>query len=292
MYVSDKMNSFSYDFSSNEEHPLYTPSGYYSIGLGAAWKGLSGSLTVYNYKKDENRADTKSYDFQFHYYKRTFVFDIIAQNYKGLYLEEDTKKPSGMAPERPDINIVKLGLFSQYIFNNNKFSYRAAFSQSEHQIRSAGSLLVGGEAYYTLVEADSSFIQNYPTEGKPRVRGFQIGPNIGYAYTCVIKKRCFITGALSVGVNIGFADANYYKIKKTEINPSIFPRVSAGYNADDWSLNLSYVNNKIFISRIEDTKISLNSGDLQLSFVKRFNLNFRPKFLEEAPTKVKKIIGY
>jgi hypothetical protein len=268
------------------------PSGYYSVGLGAAWKGLSGSLTVYNYQKDKNRADKKSYDFQLHYYKRTFVFDIIAQNYKGLYLEEDTRNPSGMAPERPDINITKFGLFSQYIFNNNKFSYRAAFSQNERQVRSAGSLLVGAEAYYTLVEADSSFIQNVSTEGKPKVKGYQIGPNIGYAYTCVIKKRCYVTAALSLGLNIGFAEANYYNIKKTEINPSIFPRISAGYNADDWSLTFSYVNNKVFISRVEDTQISLNSGNLQLSFVKRFDFNYRPKFLEEAPTAVKKVIGY
>ncbi len=289
IYLSNNYSLLTYDSPTLGDGFAFFPTGYLSIGIGAGWRGLSGSINCYTFKR-KNEEHTKATDFQIHYYKRKFVFDLFIQDYTGLYLRNNNENSSNY-PFYKDIKLKKYGAYSQYMFNGNRFSYRAAFSQNEKQKRSVGSFLLGGGIYYSEVKADSVSLFRQSKIANPEVSGFQLGPSCGYAYTWVFKKNYFITGSMSVGINVAFEKANYAE-EKTSIYPTLFPRFSAGYNDDSWSINLSYINDLIYASAFDGARMSLNTGNIQLSFVKHIDFNYHPKFLDDSPKIVKQAIGY
>jgi hypothetical protein len=248
----------------------YIPNTPASIGLGFSWKNAAFSLSYgygFDFLRDKKLGRTKSVDFQFHNYGRMFAFDIFIQNYKGFYVEEDDKTIRVC----PDVKMYNYGLFSQYVFNHKKFSYKAAFDRSEKQLRSAGSLLVGAGIYFTSIESDSSFI----VQEKNFVRSFQFGVSAGYAYTWVIRTNWFINLSTTVGIHFGSEKLNRFGKQKPEISPTVFPRISTGYAKHSWSLDLSYLANILFPSFSENKAIGILSGSGRITFTKRFNSIFQ-----------------
>ncbi|MCA1918943.1 MAG: hypothetical protein LDL38_06050, partial [Flavobacterium piscis] len=68
---------------------------------------------------------------------------------------------------------------------------------------------------------------------------------------------------------------NDFGKQKIEIYPTFFPRISVGYNKENWSLGLSYINNLIFssFSGNDTNNIALSSGNLQIGYIWRLNSN-------------------
>ena len=54
------------------------------------------------------------------------------------------------------------------------------------------------------------------------------------------------------------------------VYPTAIPRFSIGYNGKGWSCYIHYGNNLIYTYYSSDFKMALSSGEIQLSFVKRF----------------------
>jgi len=272
-YFIDKYTTLSHQIG-EEDEILYRPNAPFGLGLGISYKGISISGAYgFDFMRDKNRGKTKSIDFQYHYYSRKFVFDFFFQNYKRFYNEYSTEKYILY----PDIKIKQYGGFGQFVFNGKKFSYKAAFAQDEKQLKSAGSILLGVGVYYNQLTSDSTFTLR---EGN-KFDNFQFGVNGGYAYTWAINKRVFISTSLTVGVNFGAE--GFDKLGKKEewrVYPTFFPRFSAGYNHDDWSLGLSYVNNRVYILFSEQSKMAFDTGAIQFTFIKRINT---------APAVLKKI---
>lgn len=82
---------------------------------------------------------------------------------------------------------------------------------------------------------------------------------------------------MSVGFNMGVENTTNFK--KVEISPSAFPRVSAGYNAEDWSIGLSAVINQIYVTNSKSLKMIFDTGNIQVSYIKRFDI--APKFIKK-----------
>ncbi|WP_306349756.1 DUF4421 domain-containing protein [Flavobacterium sp. '19STA2R22 D10 B1'] len=256
IYLAKKYTSLRYDGKDITEN--YLPNTPINIGIGLSWKGFGLSISHgFNFLRDTKRGKTRALDLQYHYYGRKLVLDFFGQNYKGLYLENGNEGKS--LEIFPDVQLVQIGVFGQYVFNGNKFSYRAAFDQSERQLKSAGSLLVGGGVYYNRI------LINDETDTKRS--SYQFGPNVGYAYNQVIRKDFYVSGSLSFGVN-GGVDENSSKLN---YYPNVFGRFSTGYNAESWSVNFSYVDNRLYIMYIESDPVSMSTGKFQLIFVKRFD---------------------
>src|SRR5690606_28091376 len=125
-------------------------------------------------------------------YPRKLVLDLFGQFYKGYYLAPEGR---GALPDenfyvRPDLKVTKLGVSAQYVFNHEKFSYRASFLQNEWQQKSAGTFLAGFEVYGGGATADSTIVPGMLIEDESRnfeaLRFFEFGPNAGYAYTLVV----------------------------------------------------------------------------------------------------------
>ncbi|MCC8174401.1 MAG: DUF4421 domain-containing protein [Odoribacter sp.] len=194
---------------------------------------------------------------------------LYGHNYKGYFTNNKDKNTQNRT--RYDMRIAKFGLIGQYFFNNNRFSPRAAFNQSERQKKSAGSLIVGGGFYITRISADSIEIINEST----RKTNFHIAPSVGYAYSFIFKRNFHITASLSLAADLEIKNPK----GKVDLNPIIMPRLSGGYNVDKWGLNLSYDGNRMYLLLSSKDRVALRSGVTQLTYTRRFN--YRPKLFEK-----------
>ncbi|WP_255680810.1 DUF4421 family protein [Flavobacterium pisciphilum] len=249
----------------------FMPNTPMNLGFGVSINNTIINLSYgygLNFMKDKEKGKTKALDFQIHNYGRKFIIDLFIQKYRGFYTADDNDKNIELYP---DINIQQYGAFGQYVFNNKKFSYKAAFNQNERQLKSAGSFLLGGGVYFTKIGSDSSFVH----KTKNSLRNFQFGVSGGYAYTWAINEKWFASGSATMGANFGTERINDFGKKKIEIYPTFFPRMAIGYNKEKWSLGLSYVNNLIFSSFTDNnnSNIGLSSGNFQIAYIWRLDSN-------------------
>lgn len=93
------------------------------------------------------------------------------------------------------VNVRTLIADGYYLFNGKHFSYAAAYDQSVIQLRSAGSLLVGGMYYYSHMNysqpRNAYFINVMNDIG--RVKQWQGSIGVGYAYNFVPAKGWLIS---------------------------------------------------------------------------------------------------
>lgn len=282
--LGDERNGFQLDYKPNS--PLI-------LGIGANY-GILGLNIGFNFpfinNDDHKYGKTDYLDLQTHIYLRPLVLDIYAQYYKG-YNQRDpndwyTDWPQyDTLPMRSDLQSISIGLNGQYIFNNKKFSYRAAFVQNEWQKKSAGSFLAGGNIFFVDTQGDSSLVP----PGGPDSSFFEglhfsqyrfINGSLiaGYAHTFVVKQHFFLTMSLVGGLGGGGSWA--YTSEEAEVDRSGFTlagnfsgRVAAGYNSRKVYVGVSYLG--ILIrnqSPVPKTWLGYNTGMFRFNLVYRFRL--------------------
>lgn len=291
LYASRKYNYYDLKDNRLKKELLYRPNTGTNLGFGVNYKFI-GLNIGFNFPFVNNRhakyGDTKYIDLQAHLYLRKFVVDFYGQSYEGYYQAE--RKPSvfnssqqGLIALRPDLENQNLGLSVQYIFNDERFSYRAAYLQNEYQKRSAGSLIVGAEAFAWQMKADSALIPSSYVEGFFDDEPFRhssavsLAVNIGYAHTFVILKHFFITASLSAagGVNhSGFRYGDGHPRMRAfgwQLNNTV--RFATGYNSRRWFAGLHYVDMMTrSASPIPKTYQNFGAGNMRFSVVRRFTL--------------------
>lgn len=265
-------------FISNNAIEVYGNSKYYkpnnplNIGVGLSVKNtLLNARMAYGVialRDKEKFGQSKVIDIQVHRYSRRFVMDVFVQRYKGFFHHMPRERKVELSPS---LSVMQLGLEGAYLFNGNKFSARAAFEQSEQQLISAGSFIVGGGAYkYKMNLGDS-----VPTESR-MVNNLQLGFNGGYAYSCVLGTHWLLSGMATVGVNFGNEPA---LIKKAKINlyPTALTRMAASYRQPRWATALLVLVHNKSIYPFEYRKLNLTSVNLELSYVRHLNHFFKSK---------------
>ncbi|GEP93768.1 DUF4421 domain-containing protein [Chitinophaga cymbidii] len=291
VYGSRKYNYYDLKDRDPKKELLYRPNTGTNLGFGANYKFV-GLNIGFNFPFINNRHDkygeTKYLDLQAHLYLRKFVVDFYGQYYKGYY--EAERKPSafnsvqqGLIALRPDLENKNIGLSFQYIFNDERFSYRAAYLQNEYQKRSAGSLIVGAEAFAWQMRGDSALIPSNYTEGffddEPFTQSgaVSLAMNIGYAHTFVILRHFFITASLSAAGGISHSGFRYDDGRPRmrgfgwQLNNTV--RFAAGYNARRWFAGLHYVDMMTRSrSPIPGAHQNFGAGNMRFSVVRRFTL--------------------
>jgi hypothetical protein len=246
------------DFISIHENKTdYKPNNPMQLGVGAAIKNsilnLSYGFNIGSRLKEE-LPRTKSIDFQLHHYNRKYLIDLYLQNYEGFYSDLWELK------FYPEMQILQIGAEGAYIFNGERFSARAAFAQTERQVRSAGSFIIGAGNYYFRAKTETAEM-NY----------LQFGGNFGYAYSYVINAHWFLSGALTGGVYLNYLTDK----KKAGASFNTLARLSVGYNTDNWCVSVLLMDNM----HLFQNDLRFNSGSLQLVFVRRFDrIPFIDKF--------------
>ncbi len=276
----------------------YRPNSSYNIGVGVTYKGITVNLAYgfgfLGFLNPSRELGVTTYlDLQTHMYGRKWLVDVMAQVYKGFYASpKGTGTTDGSYYLRSDLNVNEFGGSVQYVFNNRKFSYRAAFLQNEWQKKSAGTFLLGAEAYYGTVNGDSSIIPIHVHEATAerdikQFRHYKFGPSVGYAYTLVIKKHFFATASLSGNVAVG----NSTTVGKADgeennfsIIPSGFLRVALGYNSERWAASALYTSNNVSANPGSAIRSVLNATSIRLNVVYRFAA---PKGVKKLVRKVK-----
>lgn len=270
----------------------YRPNANNNVGFGFNYKWLGVNIAVnlpFINDDDDKYGDTKFLDLQAHLYLRKFVADFYGQYYQGFYHAETGRRISnGIAQKaisfRPDIINRDLGLTIQYIFNDKRFSYRAAFLQNEYQKKSAGSFIVGGEMLIWEMRGDSSLVpaaalQDGFYDGLPFTRTSQLNAavNAGYAYTLVIARHFFVTASLTLAAG---ANRTVFRFSDGrpqdnglgwQLNNTV--RFAAGYNSSEYYFGLHYTDMGARGSTpVAKTSQTFGTGNIRVSLVKRFVL--------------------
>jgi len=320
-YVTDLTRKLTVRAFGSNKFSKYTPGDYgfnrnlsysannnYNIGVGATYKyvGFNIESKIPFINNDVARyGKTKFLDLQTFLYLRKFTVDLYYLSYKGYYLSDREIITTPVAepdayPQRPDLGTRNIGLNVQYIFNNRRFSFRAAFLQNEYQKKSAGSFMAGGGIHNIRVRADSAVIPvdiRFPgyfgNNSFNNSNTTNLFINAGYAYTLVIHQHFFVTAALMAGPGINYTvlrdDGRQSKEDRASAVISGTIRGAAGYNSKYYFVGVQYIN---FINR-NSTPVAgawqeFQNGNMHLTLAKRFRLQRKTqKAFDKIENKVK-----
>jgi Domain of unknown function (DUF4421) len=288
-YFSQKYTALTLKDRNDNYTVNYRPNTTLNMGVGATYDWATINL-AYGFgflNPDEHKAKTKYVDLQFHGYGSKFNLDVLGQFYQGFYLSPKGLASNGSTYDRPDLKVTIIGASFQYIVNHKRFSFRSSVLQNEWQRKSAGTILLGIEAYGGAIRADSSIVPTAIHEGvaalnERRHSFFEMGPNIGYAYTLVIRKSLFLTASVSGSLDYGFTiiTSDTGDKKRYGLSPNTFIRLGTGYNTAKWAISAVYVNNGVKLASPDKSReTTLNSGNVRLHFVYRLKLGRNQKKL-------------
>jgi hypothetical protein len=191
--------SFQFTNASNRKNWVgYVPNNTYTAGirLNLFGIGIEGGVSVPIAQKSAERFGTSTTkEFQGNAFTKRWFADFHWQQYEGFYTKRSWVKLSSkeIHPKRDDLVMNNSGISFTYIFNSDKYSMRAPYQFSEHQLKSGGSIMLGfvmnrfrisGDGFI-LAEAD----QPYFAEGSD-VRSTDYATaalGVGYGYTFIHK---------------------------------------------------------------------------------------------------------
>ena len=257
-----------------EEDNRFSPNYPFMAGIGIGlhkirYVNLSFAISLFPLK---NESGLRSYitDIQIHSYGKKFLFDAYYQSYKGFFVEKELKNGQEEYSLYPDLALRQAGIEYTHIFNHRRFSARAAFEQSELQIRSAGSFLLGGGIYWHRVKPDTNMSARYP---KSNFDNIQAGINMGYAYSWVINERLLLSSIATIGLSIG-NEIQALRQGKVRIYPTAMVKASFVYSLkEDWSLAVSGVFNNKTIYTSTNQRLFVYSPTIQLTLTKHFDFD-------------------
>jgi len=225
--------------------------------------------------EDSKKNKGKSSAFRIHF---KLLFDYWSHNFeynhdKGYYIvntEDFTPEipKSDFHIQFPDLTTDIFTGSSTYKFNEN-YSVRAIESQTEIQIKSAGSFMPGiVYSYYNIKGADKIlFPEDNVTirEIYSDVKGVNFNLNAGYYYTFVFHTHWFANAYLTPGMGIDFYKTTNYTPNETyskNLNDILFnlsSGIGAGYNGEKIFFGANYAN------RISNEKFDASKIQLQIS---------------------------
>lgn len=290
IFVSQKYAGFQLKNDKNIPVINYRPNLSPAIGIGATYRGLTlnvayGGIDFFN--TEAERGTTEKLDVQVRLYLRRWAIDAFGQIYKGYYLH-----PKGLALSdnstyyrRPDLHVSVAGISAYRLFNYKRFTLRPAFVNDEQQIKSAGSFLAGAELFYVKSRGDSSLIpfalaSLYERNNIQNVQVIAIGPGAGYAYTQVLPFHLFVTGTLTLNLNLGHA-REYGPAKNSNnisANANLFYRLAAGYDNGNTIINFFWLDNNISANgAVNNYRYILSTGNFRFIIARRLQPGPRGK---------------
>ncbi|MBO9564732.1 MAG: DUF4421 domain-containing protein [Niastella sp.] len=295
VYFSQKYTSLRIRGSERIRDLQYRPNTTLNFGVGATYGWFTLNL-AYGFdflnRRDESKGKTRYLDLQSHIYTRKMSIDLFGQLYKGFYAF-----PKRLVPQnedgwytRPDVKMRHFGAAAYYIYNWKRFSLRAATLQNEWQKRSAGSLLIGAEFYYGTNRGDSALVPGaladlFEAAGVTKMRYFDIGPGVGYAYTVVVKEHFYGTGGLTVSFPFSFHKQwrNDESEHRLSISPDLLYRLGVGYNSDRMNFSMIWVNSSVQ-TKGKQGEYAIRTGNVRLNAAYRLapgpKLKRKLKFFE------------
>lgn len=231
--------------SEKEQSLTFVPTPSWRIGayFGWRWIFLGWSVDVHDlFGKDSHRSQKSEFNLSLYsaklgadiyYLKSSNNFKV--KNVSGFdHIDSrQTFRFDGLKSEMKGINLY-------YIFNNRRFSYPAAYSQSTNQRKSAGSL-IAGFSYSRhkflfdpgqLPEDISGQLEDNMRFRKIRYIDYSL--NFGYGYNWVFAKNCLANLSVTPAVGYKASDICFeneaYNETDHNINFDVITRAAVVYN--------------------------------------------------------------
>ncbi len=280
--------NFSFDLKSRLEagrRLRFSPNGQKFIGFGGFYKkaGIElGFKLPVGENRVENRGTTKSYDFQLNFYGTFVGADLTFQKYRGFYVRNPQGaypgwSPGSVFPQFPTLQSLHFGANTYLVFNRKRFSYRAAFAQTERQMKSAGSFIAMTSAFYLKINTHANSLvpaqnQNFFGDNVAYQGGHYYIVSLlpGYAYTFVIKKF-YISTTFCTG--LGLQRHRYVlsneEFKQIRLGGKSNLRIAGGYYGNTLFTGGSFVLDN---TRLKTEKINLlaNTSNIKVFVGCRF----------------------
>lgn len=295
----DHFTNYEYYSISNDtptpQHLRFSPNPRNKIGVYFGWRWIFLGWAVDTDglfgKKSGGQRGT---EFDLSLYSSKFGVDIFYRNTGNNYKIHDVKGFSDHIPSdySEDFNGLKVkmkGLNLYYIFNNRRFSYPAAFSQSTNQRRNAGSFILGFSTsthnlHFNFAELPSIIQENMnPSMKVKHIKYTNISLNFGYAYNWVFARNWLACLSLSPAIAYKTSRIEKEEAEKSDwyknFNIDFILRTGIVYN------NSKYYVGTSFLGRTYDYKqnnFSLNNGFGTLQVYAGFNF-----YLKKAYRKAK-----
>jgi len=224
----------------NDAKLFYTPHIPPVMGVSVNIKGIGFS---YAFKFTDDYLDTTARikagykGFTINMYGTKFGFEAHYQDYSRFYFSYKNQAP-GSIQYNTSIRAYQWGARTIFVFNGKKFSYNAAFHQSQLQKKSAGSaMMIMALRFNELKSTDRTMI---PGELRPyygsisdlqRNRNYSFFIQGGYGYNFT-KNYFYCSLAAFAGVGIQsqtfkYPTGNFYKISFPLVGRG---KASLGYN--------------------------------------------------------------
>jgi len=269
----------------------FSPNPHNKIGLyfGWRWIFLGWSVDIDDIYRKTNRKN-KGTEFDLSLYSSKLGVDIFyrrtGNNYKihkirGFYDEI----PSDYSEDFSGLKVDIKGLNLYYIFNNRKFSYPAAFSQSTNQRRNAGTFIAGFSISKHNLDFDyqqlPAYIQERMNPGMKvnKIKYTNANISFGYAYNWVFARNCLaclsLTPAIAYKASDVDAETQEGKAWYSKFNLDFLLRTGVVYNNGKYFVGTSFVGKNYNYHR---NNFSLDNGFGTLQVYAGFNFHLRKEY--------------
>ena len=276
----------------------FSPNPHNKIGLyfGWRWIFLGWSVDIDDIYRKTNRKN-KGTEFDLSLYSSKLGVDIFyrrtGNNYKihkirGFYDEI----PSDYSEDFSGLKVDIKGLNLYYIFNNRKFSYPAAFSQSTNQRRNAGTFIAGFSISKHNLDFDyqqlPAYIQERMNPGMKvnKIKYTNANISFGYAYNWVFARNCLaclsLTPAIAYKASDVDAETQEGKAWYSKFNLDFLLRAGVVYNNGKYFVGTSFVGKNYNYHR---NNFSLDNGFGTLQVYAGFNLHLRKEYRKKKTTR-------
>lgn len=269
----------------------FSPNPHNKIGLyfGWRWIFLGWSVDIDDIYRKTNRKN-KGTEFDLSLYSSKLGVDIFyrrtGNNYKihkirGFYDEI----PSDYSEDFSGLKVDIKGLNLYYIFNNRKFSYPAAFSQSTNQRRNAGTFIAGFSISKHNLDFDyqqlPAYIQERMNPGMKvnKIKYTNANISFGYAYNWVFARNCLACLSLTPAIAYKASDVDTEtqegKAWYSKFNLDFLLRAGVVYNNGKYFVGTSFVGKNYNYHR---NNFSLDNGFGTLQVYVGFNFHLRKEY--------------
>jgi len=178
----------------------------------------------------------------------------------------------------PDLNYTRISGYTAYKLNPN-FSFSAIETQTERQLKSAGSLVPTFVYRYYIIDDKKELS---PNNSSQKSNNLSLSLQLGYFYTWVVNKSFFVSAGAATGGGIIHTnlETRFYTTRyKTITNYAVFrakAMLAAGYNADRFFTGIQLTGN------LEEYKQQKTTATLNENFQFQLYAGYRfdaPKFL-------------
>lgn len=287
-----------YSVSTDTPHPQklsFSPNPVNKVGLyfGWRWIFLGWSVDIDDITRKTNRRN-KGTEFDLSLYSSKIGLDVFyrrtGNNYKIHKLigfSEDI--PSGYSANFDGLKVDIRGMNVYYIFNNKRFSYPAAFSQSTNQRRNAGSMIAGFSFSKHKLDFDYTRLPNViletmnPEMKVEKIKYTNASLSFGYAYNWVFAHNFLASLSLTPAIAYKISNVNSqereHKKSSGNFNLDFLVRAGIVYNNGKYYVGTSFIGKNYNYHR---NNFALDNGFGILQINAGFNFNLKKEYRKKG----------